>query len=136
MIIFHDSRDKDYRAPFGAAETGSEISLSIDAYDQVPESVRLILWHGDDPDPQYIDMKEKGMSRGEFNSVKQAVGGADALIDDNCRDKELVTLLKYLSDEDKEEKIYEEQHVIRTPIVRNGKYAVIGYCPDVWKEWE
>lgn len=85
---------------------------------------------------QYIDMKEKGMSRGEFNSVKQAVGGADALIDDNCRDKELVTLLKYLSDEDKEEKIYEEQHVIRTPIVRNGKCAVIGYCPDVWKEWE
>ena len=58
MRLKHDSRDKDYRAPFGAAETGSEISLSIDAYDQVPESVRLILWHGDDPDPQYIDMKE------------------------------------------------------------------------------
>ena len=58
MIIFHDSRDKDYRAPFGAAETGSEISLSIDAYDMAPESVRLMLWHGDDPNPRYIDMKE------------------------------------------------------------------------------
>ena len=31
---------------------------------------------------QFIDMKEKGMSRGELNSVKQAVGGLDALIDE------------------------------------------------------
>ena len=54
---------------------------------------------------QFIDMKEKGMSRGEFNSVKQAVGGTDALIDEKCKDQDLLALLKYLSDEDKEEKI-------------------------------
>ena len=49
---------------------------------------------------QFIDMKEKGMSKGEFNSVKQAVGGTDALIDDKCRDKDLLSLLNYLSEED------------------------------------
>ncbi len=85
---------------------------------------------------QFIDMKEKGMSKGEFNSVKQAVGGTDALINDAHKDKDLLALLNYLSDEDKEEKILENPQVIRTPIVRNGKKATIGYCPDVWKEWE
>ena len=85
---------------------------------------------------QFIDMKEKGMSRGEFNSVKQAVGGTDALIDEKCKDKDLLALLKYLSDEDKEEKILENPKVIKTPVVRNGKKATLGYCPDVWKEWD
>ena len=42
----------------------------------------------------------------------------------------------YLSDEDKEEKILENPQIIRTPVVRNGKKATIGYCPDVWKEWD
>ncbi|MDE5557085.1 MAG: arsenate reductase family protein [Ruminococcus sp.] len=85
---------------------------------------------------QLIDMKEKGMSRGEFNSVKQSVGGIDNLIDVNAKDKDLIVLIKYLSDSDKEEKVFENQHIIKTPIVRNGKKATVGYCPDEWKEWE
>ena len=85
---------------------------------------------------QFIDMKEKGMSRGEFNNVKQAVGGTDMLINTDHKDKDLLALLQYLPDEDKEEKILENPQIIRTPVVRNGKKATIGYCPDVWKEWE
>ena len=85
---------------------------------------------------QLIDMKEKGMSKGEFNSVKQSVGGIDAMIDENAKDKELLTLMKYLGDSDREEKLLENQHIIRTPIVRNGKKATIGYEPDIWKDWE
>ena len=81
-------------------------------------------------------MKEKGMSRGEFNSIKQTVGGLDKIIDGNARDKDLLILLEYLSDGDKEEKIFENQSVIKTPVVRNGKKATVGYCPDVWKDWE
>lgn len=85
---------------------------------------------------QLIDMKEKGMSRGEFNSVKQSAGGLDSMIDENSKDKDLLTLIRYLSDRDKEEKIFENQSLIKTPIVRNGKKATVGYCPEVWKEWE
>ena len=85
---------------------------------------------------QFINMKEKEMSRGEFNSVKQAVGDIDSMIDPKCKDKNLLTLLKYLTDTDKEEKIFENQELILTPIVRNGKKATIGYQPNVWKEWE
>ena len=55
---------------------------------------------------QFIDMKEKGMSKGEFNSVKQAVGGLDNMIDQNHKDKDLLALIKYIVD--KEEKILEK----------------------------
>lgn len=83
---------------------------------------------------QYIEMKEKGMSKGEFNSVKQSVGGLDNMIDQNHKDKDLLALIKYIVD--KEEKVLENQQVIKTPIVRNGKIATIGYRPEVWKEWK
>ncbi len=85
---------------------------------------------------QFIDMKEKDMSKGEFNSVKQSVGGIDCMINENSKDKDLLVLIKYLSDNDKEEKVFKNQSLIKTPVVRNGKKATIGYCPDVWKEWE
>ncbi len=85
---------------------------------------------------QMIDMKEKGMSKGEFQSILKAVGGLDNLIDDKAKDQELLTLLNYLTDADKLEKVFENQHIIKTPIVRNGKLATIGFQPDVWKTWE
>ncbi len=85
---------------------------------------------------QYVDLKEKGLSKGEFNSVKQAVGGIDKLIDENSKDKDMLALIKYIADEDKEEKILENQQVLVQPIVRNGKKATVGYQPDVWKSWE
>lgn len=84
---------------------------------------------------QFIDMKAKGMSKGEFHSVCQAVGGYQNLIDKDSKDKDLLTLLSYIADEDKEAKILENQKIIKIPIVRNGKQATIGYQPDVWKKW-
>lgn len=85
---------------------------------------------------QFVDLKEKGLSKGEFNSVKQAVGGLDKLIDENAKDKDTLALIKYIADEDKEEKILENQQILVQPIVRNGKKATVGYQPDVWKGWD
>ena len=85
---------------------------------------------------QFIDMKDKGFSKGEFNSVKQAVGGLEQLIDSNCKDKDLLALIKYLAAEDRDEKILENPQVFRTPIVRNGKQATVGYEPETWKGWK
>lgn len=85
---------------------------------------------------QFIDLKEKGMSKGEFTSVKQAVGGLEALLDEKCKDKDLLALIKYIAEEDKEEKILENQKVLKTPIVRNAKKATVGYQPEVWKNWD
>ena len=85
---------------------------------------------------QYIDMKEKGLSKGELASVAQAVGGLDALIDPDRKDAQLVALVKYLAADQRMEKVLENQQILRTPIVRNGKQATVGYQPDVWKGWE
>ncbi|HEX3076018.1 MAG TPA: arsenate reductase family protein [Lachnospiraceae bacterium] len=85
---------------------------------------------------QFIDMKEKGLSKGEFNSVKKAVGGYQMLIDENGKDKDTLALVKYLAEEDREEKLLENPQLFKTPIVRNGQKATVGYQPDVWKTWE
>ena len=85
---------------------------------------------------QYVDMKIKGLSKGEFESVRKAVGGLDAMIDRNCKDKDLLALITYIAEEDRAEKVLENQSVLLLPIVRNGKQATVGYQPDVWKKWE
>ncbi|MBQ9767829.1 MAG: arsenate reductase family protein [Lachnospiraceae bacterium] len=85
---------------------------------------------------QFIDLKEKEMSKGEFTSVKQAVGGLEKMVDENGKDKNTLALIKYLSDEDKEEKVLENQQLLKTPIVRNGRQATVGYAPEVWKDWK
>lgn len=85
---------------------------------------------------QSINLLEKGMSKGEFTKVKQAVGGLDAMLDPKCKDKDLLALVTYLAEEDKEEKVLENQKILKTPIVRNGAKATVGYQPDVWKNWD
>ena len=85
---------------------------------------------------QFVDLKEKAMSKGEFKSVLQAVGGLDAMIDQNCKDKDLLALIKYIAAEDKAQKVLENQSVLKLPVVRNGKAATVGYQPDVWKVWK
>lgn len=85
---------------------------------------------------QFVDLSQKGMSRGEFESVARVVGGTDAMIDENCKDQKTLNLIKYLVPEQKLEKILDNQQVLKQPIVRNGKQATLGYQPDVWKTWE
>ncbi len=54
----------------------------------------------------------------------------------DTKDQDALMLIKYIADEDKLGKILENQQVIKTPVVRNGKQSTIGYQPDVWKKWE
>lgn len=70
---------------------------------------------------QFIDMKEKGMSKGEFTSVAQANGGLENMINWECKDKDRLALIKYIANEDKLEKVLENPQVIKTSVVRNGK---------------
>ena len=81
---------------------------------------------------QAVDLKKYGMSRGELTSVKNAVG-LDALIDPKHPDAALLDWLAY--DQDKLEKLLDDPTLLRTPIVRNGKQATVGYCPEVWESW-
>lgn len=82
---------------------------------------------------QLIDLTRKGLSKGELNSVKAAVGIV------NLVDREGKTYveknLKYLI-HDIEEELLKDPMLLRTPIVRNGREATVGYQPDLWKEWK
>ena len=85
---------------------------------------------------QFIDLKEKEMSKGELQSVMRAVGGIDAVIDPDAKDQDTVALITYLAESQKFDKLLENQQVLREPIVRNGAKATVGYCPDTWQGWE
>lgn len=85
---------------------------------------------------QFIDLKEKEMSKGELQSVMRAVGGIDAVIDPDAKDQDTVALITYLAESQKFDKLLENQQVLREPIVRNGAKATVGHCPDTWKGWE
>ncbi len=84
---------------------------------------------------QLIDMPKKGMSKGEYTSVKQAVGGMQALVDTTSKAYEEHFMAHILPDA-AEAKLLEHPVLFKTPIVRNGKQATVGYCPEVWAKWE
>ena len=69
---------------------------------------------------QFIDIKEKGLSKGEFQSVCQAIGGYNRLIDTDCKDKDLLALITYIAEEDKAEKILENQSIIKVLIIKRN----------------
>lgn len=85
---------------------------------------------------QMVDLVKYGLSGREFDSVLRAVGGIDNLVDWDSKSPD-IDLLKYLSDPvQKEDKVYENQKLIRQPVVRNGKLATVGYCPEIWENWK
>ena len=80
-----------------------------------------------------IVLPPSGMSKKEFESVRAAVG-LENLIDPKAPDADLI---KYMAnDAARIERLLEYPDNIKTPVVRNGKQATVGYCPEVWKTWE
>ena len=83
---------------------------------------------------QFIDIAKYGMSKGEYQSVKSAVGGMANLIDEKSKEYERQHI-QYIVNDDVEERLLENPGMFKTPIVRNGKKATIGFQPDIWNEW-
>lgn len=90
---------------------------------------------------QFIDLKEKNMSRGEFDSVVQSIAkitgsrqeAINQMIDTKSKDYASVA---YLDESDIEEKLFENQNLIMQPVVRNGKTnATVGLKPKIWETW-
>ena len=85
---------------------------------------------------QSIDVTRYGMAPREFDSVVRALGGIDNLIDWNVKHPD-IDLMKYMDDAvAKEDKVYDNPKLMKTPVVRNGKQATVGYCPEVWETWK
>lgn len=85
---------------------------------------------------QSIDLAKYGMSGGEFDSVLRAVGGVDNLIDWDVKHPD-IDLMRYMDDSRaKEDKVFDNPKLMKLPVVRNGRKATVGYCPEIWKDWE
>ena len=85
---------------------------------------------------QSVDLLRFGLSGKEFDAVLRGIGGIDNLIDWDAK-YEQITLMKYMDDiRAKDDKVFDEPKLMRTPIVRNGKQVTVGYCPEIWATWE
>lgn len=82
---------------------------------------------------QFIDLNVKGLSKGELQSVRSSIPLED-LIDTDGKEYRNRNL-KYIV-HDVEQVLLEHPLLFKTPIVRNGKKATIGYTPEIWKAWE
>lgn len=84
---------------------------------------------------QYIDLFKYGLSKGEFESVKAAVG-LKALINETSKEYERLNMRNLGVGKVAEEVLFKNPKLYNSPIVRNGKKATVGYQPDIWKTWE
>lgn len=84
---------------------------------------------------QFIDLKIKGLSKGELQSVKNAVGLKE-LINNQSKDYKKLNMDKIFDSGIREEILLNNPSLYKTPIVRNGKKATVGYAADIWKSWE
>lgn len=84
---------------------------------------------------QYIDLFRFGLSKGEFESVKNSVG-INSLINSKSKDYEKLNLQHIRGNDIREEIIFNNPKLFNTPIVRNGSKATVGYKPEVWQDWQ
>ena len=84
---------------------------------------------------QFIDLTIKGISKGELQSIKAAVG-LNHLINSKSKAYSKLYLSHIISPHLREDILLKNPNLYRTPIVRNGKQATVGYEPEIWKTWE
>ena len=92
---------------------------------------------------QFVDFKEKEMSRGEFDSVIDALSrqygsrekALEELTDKKSRD---YASIAYLDDSEKADKLFENQSkLLKQPVCRNGKLsATVGLQIKIWETWK
>jgi Spx/MgsR family transcriptional regulator len=84
---------------------------------------------------QYIDLAVKGLSKGEMQSVKSAVG-LESLINREAKQYKRLNMDRISGASVREEVLLNNQELLKTPIVRNGRQAAVGYQPGIWESWE
>lgn len=84
---------------------------------------------------QFIDLNIKEISKGELQSIKSSVG-INNLIDDKVKEYTKLNIGLIRSSEVKEDILLKNPRLYKTPIVRNGKLATVGYEPSIWDKWE
>ena len=81
----------------------------------------------------FVYLNERSLSKGEMEKIKKAVGLETLL---NRESKEYVKLNMQYIVHNREEMMLQHPLLLRTPIVRNGTQATVGYMPEIWQEWD
>lgn len=81
----------------------------------------------------FVDLMERGLSKGELDKIAAAVGLEQLL---NIGGKEYVRLNMQYIVHNRADMMIKHPLLLRTPIVRNGAKASVGYCPEIWQGWE
>lgn len=84
---------------------------------------------------QFIDLNQKGLSKGELNSVEQSLK-LNELINAKVKEYNALNLNRIGSSSMREEILLRNPKLFNTPIVRNGRQATLGYKPEIWDKWE
>lgn len=83
---------------------------------------------------QFVDLTQIGLSKGELQSVKAAIG-LNNLVNRDAKAYKRLSMDRIISTSGREEMLFNNPSLYKTPIVRNGKYSTVGYEPDVWASW-
>lgn len=84
---------------------------------------------------QFIDLTITEISKGELQNIKAAVGLVN-LINKESKEYSRLNIQHIINNSVKEEILLKNPKLYKTPIVRNGKKATVGYEPEVWNSWE
>ena len=84
---------------------------------------------------QLVDLTRKNLSKGELQAISKAVGFL-SLLDPSSKAYQQFSMAYHGSTPLAEELVLEHAELLRTPIVRNGRQATVGYCPEIWQSWE
>ena len=83
---------------------------------------------------QFIDLKAKGFSPKELETVARSIG-MENLVDRNSkRFKEKG--LAFMSPSRITQVLLDDALLAKTPVVRNGPKAALGYKPEIWETWD
>ncbi len=83
---------------------------------------------------QRVDLARKGLSRGELDALVRAVG-LEALIDRDAPAYRTLNMAWHGLSQEAEAMLLAHPALLKTPIVRNGRQATVGFCPDRWEAW-
>jgi len=82
---------------------------------------------------QSVDLSHKGLSPGELRSVANRLG-AEALIDrEGARYRDQGLKFAAPTGPRIEQLLLGDPLLLKTPVVRWGKEATVGYCPEAWE---
>jgi arsenate reductase-like glutaredoxin family protein len=80
----------------------------------------------------FRDLNIKGISKGELDNISRVISLEDLLEKDSKQFKKRnLEFMVYNT----EEELLDDPLLLKTPIVRNGRLATVGYKPESWKEW-